>query len=154
MIIWSFIELNAGLICASVPTLKPFCMRYIPFLIHGGFCSQTKLSKNRYSLGHEKPKRHSSNPYSDSYEMPSREELPQDSPMDEEARLWSMIGEKNTALESVDTKQDSDSVDSVSDKLPIQQPEPALIGFTTRRTQNVGGIQVTKETIITYGPID
>ncbi|KAJ4211050.1 hypothetical protein NW759_012806 [Fusarium solani] len=153
-LIWSFIEVNAGLICASVPALKPFCMRYIPFLIHSRLRSQEKSSKNRYS--HSQEKRKSRHPYSNSYELPSREEFGNGSnpSQDEEARLWTMMGEKNNALESVDTKQDSDSMETLTEQLPEPpaKPEPALVGFTTKRSQNIGGIQVTKETVITYGP--
>ncbi|KAF4979255.1 hypothetical protein FZEAL_4500 [Fusarium zealandicum] len=152
-LIWSFIEVNAGLICASVPALKPFCMRYIPFLIHSRLRHQEKSSKNRYSHSQEK-RRQSRNPYSNPYEMPSRDDFSPGNVQDEETRLWTVLGEKNAALESVDTKQDNDSLDSLADKMPPApvKPEPALIGFTTKRSQNVGGIQVTKETVITYGP--
>ncbi|WYZ45334.1 hypothetical protein EsH8_VIII_000650 [Colletotrichum jinshuiense] len=31
--IWCFLEVNAGIVCASVPALKPFFMRYLPSLI-------------------------------------------------------------------------------------------------------------------------
>ncbi|KAM5351078.1 hypothetical protein ACJ41O_003801 [Fusarium nematophilum] len=151
--IWSFIEVNSGLICASVPALKPFCMRYIPFLLHSRLRSQEKNSKTRFS--HSQEKRKSRHPYSESYELGSRGgESAEGNIQDEERRLWSVIGEKKTALESVDTKQDTDSLESLNDKLPAApaKPEPALVGFTTKRSQNVGGIQITKETVITYGP--
>lgn len=154
-LIWSFIEVNAGLICASVPALKPFCMRYIPFLIHARLRSQEKSSKNRCTHSQERRKSH--HPYSNSYELPSREEFGDggnNPSQDEEARLWTMMGDKNNAFESVDMKQDSDSMETLTGRLPEPpaKPEPALVGFTTKRSQNIGGIQVTKETVITYGP--
>ncbi|KAK8133014.1 hypothetical protein PG999_001187 [Apiospora kogelbergensis] len=31
--VWSFIEVNAGIICATVPALKPFFARYVPKLL-------------------------------------------------------------------------------------------------------------------------
>ncbi|KAK7914066.1 hypothetical protein PG985_011769 [Apiospora marii] len=31
--VWSFIEINAGIICATVPALKPFFVRYLPKLL-------------------------------------------------------------------------------------------------------------------------
>ncbi|KAF4472573.1 integral membrane PTH11 [Fusarium albosuccineum] len=153
-LIWSFIEINAGFICASVPALKPFCMRYIPFLIHSRLRSQEKPSKSRFSISQDK-RRQSRNPYSGSYELPSREEFGgAGNPQDDEARLWTVAGDKNAALDSVDTKQDTDSLESLADKAPAPPavPEPALVGFTTKRSANIGGIQVTKETVITYGP--
>ncbi|KAM0540619.1 hypothetical protein ACHAPJ_013563 [Fusarium lateritium] len=152
-LILSFIEVNGGLVCVSVPALKPFCMRYIPFLISSRLRSHAKNSNNRYSHGQEKRKSHT--PYSDSYEMPSREGFNEGSPQDDEAHLWPNMADKGAVTESVDTRQDTDSFESL-DKIPPvpTKPEPALVGFTTKRSQSIGGIQVTRETVITYGPTD
>lgn len=142
-IIWSYIECNAGIICASVPALKPLCVRYIPFLIHSRpHSSQGKSSGNAYN---EKQKKRNTM-YSQSYELPSRDELYRGPRNDEEAQLWDQ--KKTDITESVDTKQDSDSLDSF-DKIPAKPPP---VCFSSKRVQDVGGIHITKETYITIGP--
>ncbi|KAK7724880.1 hypothetical protein SLS57_004151 [Botryosphaeria dothidea] len=37
--VWSFIEINVGIICASIPPLKPFFSRYAPILLGGRYGS-------------------------------------------------------------------------------------------------------------------
>lgn len=141
--VWSYIEANAAIVCASVPALKPLCMRYIPFLIHSRpHSSQGKGSGFAYN---EKPKKRSTM-YSQSYELPSRDEL-YNNPRanDEEAQLWAFKKDVATT-ESVDTKQDSDSLDSFDQKPPAK-PEPVC--FSSKRVQDIGGIHITKETYIT-----
>ncbi|CAM1505082.1 Fc.00g107190.m01.CDS01 [Cosmosporella sp. VM-42] len=140
-IVWSFIEVNGGLFCASVPALKPLCVRYIPFLLHSPHHSVAEKTP-----GYNEKRKSGRKPYSQSYELPSRDEMAEGGRNDDEAQLWST--RKN---ESVDTKQDSDSLDSISDKFPIPaRPAPIQMGFSTKRVQNVGGIQITKETHVSY----
>ncbi|KAF5021270.1 hypothetical protein F66182_6668 [Fusarium sp. NRRL 66182] len=138
----SFLEVSGGLVCASVPALKPFCMRYVSFLVHP-----------RIRTG-EKRKSHVTG--SNSYEMPSRRDRDEEYLQDEETRLWTKLGDKGAALESFDTRQDTESLESITDKTSPEpaQPEPVLVGFTTKRCQSVGGIKITRETVITYGPTD
>ncbi|KAH7170080.1 hypothetical protein EDB81DRAFT_152127 [Dactylonectria macrodidyma] len=152
-IIWTFIEVNAGVICASVPALKPFCMRYIPFLISSRLRQGSdKPASKRQSHSAEK-KRRSRGIYSNSYELPSRDEVSESTLQDDEARLWSMNNLDKSELKAKQTIQEMDSFDTVADIITLPpKPEPAVVGFTTRRTENVGGIQITKETNISYGP--
>lgn len=157
--IWSFIEINAGVICASVPALKPFCMRYIPFIISARLrngADKGSASKGR-SHGDDKKRRNTRNPYANSYEMPSRDEVSESTLQDDEARLWSMKGNKNNGdkaeLKSVDAVQEMDSFDTVAENIEMPpKPDPAVVGFTTRREKTVGGIHIVSETKITYGP--
>ncbi|KPM35334.1 hypothetical protein AK830_g11230 [Neonectria ditissima] len=148
-IIWTYIEVNAGVICASVPALKPFCMRYIPFIVSSRLRpSQEKSSSKRQPHGTEK-KRRSRNIYSQSYEMPSRDEISESTLQDDEARLWSMqVGDKVK-----DAGPEMESFDTLAEAIELPpKPSPAVVGFTTKRTEIVGGIQITKETKISYGP--
>ncbi|KAJ9425731.1 hypothetical protein QL093DRAFT_2250838 [Fusarium oxysporum] len=116
------------------PALKPFCVRYIPFIIHPRLRSQEKNSKKSNSHSQEKRKSHTLD--NDSYEMPDRRDF-----------------KHNAALES-DGAMDTESVDSSADQVPpvAAKPKPALASFSTKRSQSVNGIQVTRETVITYGP--
>ncbi|KAK2005661.1 integral membrane protein [Colletotrichum eremochloae] len=56
---WALVEVNAGVMCASVPALKPFFMRYLPMFItsHMG-CSKCKGSIDPNSRGYQ-----TTNPY-------------------------------------------------------------------------------------------
>ncbi|KAF5613795.1 integral membrane protein PTH11 [Fusarium subglutinans] len=152
-LILSFIEVNTSLVCVSVPALKPFCVRYIPFLIHPRLRSQEKNSKKSNSHSQEKRKSHTLD--NDSYEMPHRRDFGGENPQEDEARLCPMIPEHSPALES-DGPMDTESVDSSADQVPpvAAKPKPALASFSTKRSQSVNGIQVTRETVITYGPKD
>ncbi|KAH8738245.1 hypothetical protein BGZ61DRAFT_526235 [Ilyonectria robusta] len=150
-IIWTYIEVNAGVICASVPALKPFCMRYIPIIISARLrgASQDKSSSKKQSNGADK-KRRSRNIYS--YEMPSRDEVSETTLQDDEARLWSLRGAKNNGKPR-EIIQEMESFDTLADNVTLPpKPEPAVVGFGTKRTENVNGIQITKETYISYGP--
>ncbi|KAM5515256.1 integral membrane protein [Fusarium oxysporum f. sp. phaseoli] len=150
-LILSFIEVNTSLVCVSVPALKPFCVRYIPFIIHPRLRSQEKNSKKSNSHSQEKRKSHTLD--NDSYEMPDRRDFSGENPQEDEARLCPTIPEHNAALES-DGAMDTESVDSSADQVPpvAAKPKPALASFSTKRSQSVNGIQVTRETVITYGP--
>ncbi|KAF5718549.1 integral membrane protein PTH11 [Fusarium mundagurra] len=150
-IVLSFIEVNTSLVCVSVPALKPFFVRYIPFLIHPRFNSQEKNSKK--SNSHSQEKRKSHNLDNDSYEMPHRRDLSGENPQEDETRLCPTVTEHNAALES-DGAMDTESVNSSADQAPpvAAKPKPALASFSTKRSQSVNGIQITRETVITYGP--
>ncbi|KAF6830158.1 integral membrane protein [Colletotrichum musicola] len=41
---WACIEVNAGIICASVPALKPFFVRYLPMFIHSHLTGSARKS--------------------------------------------------------------------------------------------------------------
>ncbi|KAI5465423.1 hypothetical protein BGZ63DRAFT_399893 [Mariannaea sp. PMI_226] len=153
--IWSFIEINSGVICASVPALKPFCMRYVPILISSARFrnNQERNSSKSHSHGVEK-KRQSHHPYSnESFEMPSRDEVSECTLQDDEARLWSMKHNHKSELKSVDAVQEMESFDTVAENIELpSKPDPSVVGFTTRREKTVGGIHIVRETKITYGP--
>jgi hypothetical protein len=157
--VWSFIEVNAGIICASVPALKPLCMRYLPFLIVSHLRSSQERTDNRYGYKNSAPDKQSKNRhvYSQSYELPSRDDLPSDSrhPNDDEARLWSTKGSraKSKEIGIANLKQDSDSLDSIPDQYPGRIGPAAAVtsdGFGAQERGNPGGIKVTKETTVSY----
>ena len=85
--------------------------------------------------------------------MPHRREFGGENPQEDETRLCPTIPEHNAALES-DGAMDTESVNSSADQVPpvSAKPKPALASFSTKRSQSVNGIQVTRETVITYGP--
>ncbi|KAJ4004096.1 hypothetical protein NW752_010826 [Fusarium irregulare] len=143
-LILSFIEVNLSIVVVSIPALKPFFKRYIPFLIHSGMRSSPKASKN--SSHREKNK---SNPTGsdESYELTNRKTSGH---MDDETRLCYRDPEQGLPI---DEESRPESIDSAGDRLPslTQKPEPAVVSFSTKHSSSVGGIEVSRETVITYG---
>ncbi|KAF6805543.1 integral membrane protein [Colletotrichum sojae] len=74
---WSFLEANAGIVCASVPGLKPFFVRYLPSFISSritGSASHNTAKKSLpYSTVIENNKRRR-NMQSESYELQSQDD--------------------------------------------------------------------------------
>ncbi|KAM0224840.1 hypothetical protein ACHAQD_001635 [Fusarium lateritium] len=156
----SFIEVNTSLVCVSAPALKPFCMRYVPFIVQSRLRSRAKSSRNTVSgnpISQSQEKRKSHTLVNESYELSERREVFDDrNPQDDEARLWPVSTGPNGVRNSISAEQDSDSIESFAERaLPMPtSPEPAQVGFSTMRSQSTRGISVTKETIVTYGTKD
>ncbi|CAJ0553323.1 Ff.00g118350.m01.CDS01 [Fusarium sp. VM40] len=159
-LVLSFIEVNTSLVCVSAPALKPFCMRYVPFIVQSRLRSRAKSSKNTASgnaISQSQEKRKGQTPANESYELAERSETFDDrNPQDDEARLWPVSPLPNGVRNSINAEQDADSIESLPDRgLPMPtSPDPAQIGFSTMRSQSMKGISVTKETIVTYGTKD
>ncbi|KAL4726449.1 hypothetical protein ACLX1H_007131 [Fusarium chlamydosporum] len=145
-IVLSFIEVNLSIVVISIPALKPFFKRYIPFLIHSRIRSSDKSSKN----SDQEKKPGNENLSNDSYEMSRRKASGN---QDEETRLWNRDPERGLNVDSDDSRQETESLDSLADRLPslTQKPEAAVISFTTKRSHSVNGIDVSRETVVTYG---
>lgn len=41
---WACIEVNAGIVCASIPALKPFFVRYLPMFVHSHLTGSARKS--------------------------------------------------------------------------------------------------------------
>ncbi|PTD10395.1 hypothetical protein FCULG_00008864 [Fusarium culmorum] len=145
-VVLSFIEVNLSIVVICIPALKPFFKRYIPFLIQSKIRSQDKSPKNssNQEKGSDCPN------VIDSYELSHRKS---DGPQDEKARLWYRDPEQGVAVDSDGFRQDTESFDSVADRCPslTQKPEPAVVSFSTKRSHSFNGIDVSRETVVTYG---
>ena len=106
---WSFIEVNAGIVCASLAALKPLFARYIPFLVVSRLRSSPDHrhtpGKEANCSGAEGRSRAGFNTARNAscfqaYELPSRDGLPiqrpgpaakndDDDDDDDESQLWS-----------------------------------------------------------------
>lgn len=94
--IWGFVEINAGLICASVPGLKPFFVRYLPFIITSHLSSTRGARSGEAGSGGfesfsnplKKDKRNRSKMANQSYELSSNDYLPGAQDGGDEAKLW------------------------------------------------------------------
>ncbi|KAK1856048.1 integral membrane protein [Colletotrichum chrysophilum] len=90
---WSFVEANAGTVCASVPGLKPFFMRYLPSFISSritGSSNRTGIKSLPYNTVIENNKKRR-NMQSESYELQSQEDISEggSGKVDDETKLWS-----------------------------------------------------------------
>ncbi|KND86203.1 hypothetical protein TOPH_09170, partial [Tolypocladium ophioglossoides CBS 100239] len=165
--IWSFVEINASLICASAAALKPLFMRYVPFLLGPRLRSSPdhrrsagKASRDTGSDAGNNAGSDSGALYGEAYELPSRDELPIQRPGadDEEAQLWSR---RNLYLGRAASSQNSarkHSLDSLGlgDLYPgARAPVSAVsaTGYALHASESTEGIKVTKETFVSYGKI-
>ncbi|KAL6925274.1 hypothetical protein FSST1_002548 [Fusarium sambucinum] len=146
-IILSFLEVNLSIFIISIPALKPFFKRYIPFLIQSKIRSQDKSPKNS---SNNQEKGSGCQNAVDSYELSHRKS---DGPQDEETRLWYRDPEQGVSVDSDGFRQDAESIESAADRCRslTQKPEPAVVSFSTKRTHSVNGIDVSRETVVTYG---
>ncbi|KAF2640115.1 hypothetical protein P280DRAFT_452571 [Massarina eburnea CBS 473.64] len=97
---WCFAEVNAAIICASAPALRPFFMKYVPSLLKSRFGSSHQHNgyvENSNDLGSRaletiSQKRSRKVSIMDAYELNSRDYIEEgrtkDGHVDDEARLW------------------------------------------------------------------
>lgn len=90
---WSFLEANAGIVCAAVPGLKPFFLRYLPSFISSritGSSNRTGKKSLPYNTVIENNKKRR-NMQSESYELHSQDDISEggSGKVDDETKLWS-----------------------------------------------------------------
>lgn len=167
--VWGSIEANAGIVCASVPALKPFFMKYFPFLIASRLRSGDVSHPSDFNAYSTTAERNRKRRLDKSYELSSRDHnapnnsFPADPDGDDEARLWpqNSTGKAGLPGEAVTTVHESNSLDSVSPPNESSStpwtPGGPHVDITASgrpvRGPSAGGrgdIHVTKETRITY----
>ncbi|PNY18832.1 Uncharacterized protein TCAP_07485 [Tolypocladium capitatum] len=173
-LVWSYVDVNVSIVCASLAALKPLLMRYVPSVVD----SRLRSSQDRHRRSTGKAGSFSGNGgggadkltgsdagalYSQAYELPSRDELPIQRPGadEDEARLWSrrhlFAGKAVSSRNSVRKQRDRDgSLDSLvlGDLYPgARAPVSAVSagGFGLHPSQSTEGIKVTKETVVSFG---
>ncbi|KAF4875331.1 hypothetical protein CGCSCA1_v005613 [Colletotrichum siamense] len=90
---WSFLEANAGIVCAAVPGLKPFFVRYLPSFISSRITGSTERTGKKslpYNTVIENNKKRR-NMQSESYELQSQDDISEggSGKVDDETKLWS-----------------------------------------------------------------
>jgi hypothetical protein len=92
---WCFIEVNAGILCASIPALRSFFARYLPGVFSSRFGSHDRSTNKQPRsngtfdvIAEDNKIKHLGK--KDAYELSSRDESWEDMPAkpDDEARLW------------------------------------------------------------------
>ncbi|KAF4941717.1 Satratoxin biosynthesis SC1 cluster protein 4 [Colletotrichum fructicola] len=149
--IWGYRELNAGMICASVPALKPFFMRYLPSFITSrlgsskrGGSSLNKSSKSRLNTvvaqNMERRRRQD-----ESYELSSTDGK-RDGVEDDETKLWSGQVDDNSNS-SVDTLGEMTGPRR-GDRTVVVSAESSAPGGCG---EGSNGIMVRRETTVQHG---
>lgn len=91
---WCFAEVNAGIVCACAPALKPFFARYIPSLLTSRFHSNDRDSDETKSNELAPPGSSIRYHIKDAYELQLRDDVSVETAMtkhsgvDDETRLW------------------------------------------------------------------
>ncbi|KAF4807117.1 Satratoxin biosynthesis SC1 cluster protein 4 [Colletotrichum siamense] len=167
--IWGYLELNAGMICASVPALKPFFMRYLPSFItsrlgssNRGGSSLNKSSKSRLNTvvaqNMERRRRQD-----ESYELSSTDGK-RDGVEDDETKLWSgyqknvkaaLGGHARETSRQVDDNSNS-SVDTLGEMTgPRRGDRTVVVSAESSAPGGCGegsnGIMVRRETTVQHG---
>lgn len=167
--IWGYLELNAGMICASVPALKPFFMRYLPSFITSrlgsskrGGSSLNKSSKSRLNTvvaqNMERRRRQD-----ESYELSSTDGK-RDGVEDDETKLWSgyqknvkaaLGGHARETSRQVDDNSNS-SVDTLGEMTgPRRGDRTVVVSAESSAPGGCGegsnGIMVRRETTVQHG---
>ncbi|KXH64122.1 integral membrane protein [Colletotrichum salicis] len=166
---WSFLKANAGIVCASVPGLKPFFVRYLPSFISSRITGSNDKSGKKslpYSTVIENNRKRR-NLQSESYELQSHDDLPEGSSgkagsSDDEAKLWSgrryrkdIVSERETIIESEPKhhKRMCGGISHTANVVGSGGIEPAsLAGRNDGRCtpSTAARIQVTHETKVSY----
>ncbi|KAK2758167.1 integral membrane protein [Colletotrichum kahawae] len=159
---WSFLEANAGIVCAAVPGLKPFFMRYLPSFISSritGSSNRTGKKSLPYNTVIENNKKRR-NMQSESYELQSQDDISEggSGKVDDETKLWSGRVLRKDATNHRETIIQSGSVSGGRRSTHIDGSKLFNEGGkdTKSSTANLSvafdgrGIKVTHETKVSY----
>ncbi|KAI8228212.1 Satratoxin biosynthesis SC1 cluster protein 4 [Colletotrichum sp. SAR 10_99] len=164
---WASVEVNAGIICASVPALKPFFMRYLPMFVHSHITGSSKKSNANYqnyqtSMPYSttvENNRKRRNVQSEAYELHSHDdlslsshEMPKAGSDEDVTKLWSGSAFRNdrtsqllTTIESKTMDMDANSIDSAGEIMPAEGSSTGQGPQGPRRMASFHGITVTTE---------
>ncbi|KAK1706144.1 integral membrane protein [Colletotrichum lupini] len=170
---WASIEVNAGIVCASVPALKPFFVRYLPMFVTSHVAARGSKTKktmpdyqkyqrsNPYSTTIEANKKRR-NVQSEAYELRWRDDLslssndmPKNGSREDVARLWSgnaFRKQSRSRCENTIESNPRDPDDSASILVDQIQPvgEHDSKEDPPQRVASMSGIRVTTETRVEY----
>ncbi|KXH62424.1 integral membrane protein [Colletotrichum salicis] len=170
---WASFEVNAGVVCASVPALKPFFVRYLPMFVISHITARGSKSKktnpnyqnyqnsNPYSTTIEANKRRR-NVQSEAYELRSRDDLslssndmPKNGSREDVVKLWSgnafrkdSKSHRETIIES-NPRDPNDSGSTIIDEIqPVAENNSR--GDPPQRVASMSEIMVITETRVEY----
>ena len=153
--IFSYLEVNTGIICASVPALKPFFLRFWPSIVtshmtrRGRATSGSKYAPRSYGMGTvTEQNRQRRRLQLGSYVLSSRDDGRRSN--DEEAKLWSR---KDGDMRSANRTNATDSVnlEMLEDISAAKGFNQTTVAVQPPRAVQGGIIQVEHETVIDYG---
>ncbi|KAK1852891.1 integral membrane protein [Colletotrichum chrysophilum] len=164
---WASVEVNAGIICASVPALKPFFMRYLPMFVHSHITGSSKKSNANYqnyqtSMPYSttvENNRKRRNVQSEAYVLHSHDdlslsshEMPKAGSDEDVTKLWSGSAFRNdrtsqllTTIESKTMDMDANSIDSAGEIMSAEGSSTRQGSQGPTRMASFHGITVTTE---------
>ncbi|RYO80613.1 hypothetical protein DL764_009874 [Monosporascus ibericus] len=159
--ILSYLETNTGIICASVPALRPFFLRFLPTLVVSNLNSSDRNTPKRqpqrsYGLTSVvEQNRQRRMMQQNSYELSSIDENPKQPSEDDEAKLWSPSckeGAGKVSAKHKDNYPENNSLETLEDLTPTRAEGVNEITITSgpSRPAQGGDIQVHHETAINY----
>jgi hypothetical protein len=164
---WCFAEVNAAILCACAPALKPFFARYLPGLLSSHFRSHNRDDEPSKNTDPKAPATIGSHTYGQSrsdkdvYEMQWRDDLSEDTSMtkrggnDDEARLWKgntsdkLLSARNRSADRTKTVDEPSMETYVRSGASSPAPDAAPPGNISRYDTS-NRIHVTSETSVTY----
>jgi hypothetical protein len=151
---WCYAEVNAAIVCASAPAMKPFFARYIPGLLSSKFGSDECSNNNKQmpTLETISQKKSRKSVVEDAYELHSRddvsEEMKAGREQDDETRLWrgspKELGFSSAKIVGVPVVRTVGGESEGVDRRLARRTSDA-------RVDAPGRIHVTSETKISYG---
>lgn len=152
--IWGFLEINTGVVCAALPALKPLFTRYLPRLLNSRQQSSHALSDNKpFSKSLERERRRPGNgPRVTSTSTHGYKKHNESGSDDDEVHLWSTQG--SHAGHSGKSNADELSMESLQvshygNKNRLRtHVSAAKDSMETPRPLREDGITVTRETKI------
>nr|XP_036576938.1 uncharacterized protein CTRU02_13042 [Colletotrichum truncatum]KAF6783792.1 integral membrane protein [Colletotrichum truncatum] len=172
---WACAEVHAGIICASIPALKPLFVRYLPMFFHSNSTGSARRSNHIYrnyqtslpystTVENNKKRR---NVQSEAYELRSHDdlslssnEITKNTSNEDVAKLWSgntfrqdQTGHRMTVIESKSKGASSYNFESFVEAQPATESGMSSRLKLPERVASIrgsGGITVTTETKVVY----
>lgn len=160
---WGFIEINAGILCACIPALRPLFKRYLPFILSSkgnNYSKSCQAIDNNFLSTSMKNNRRRRASLGEAFEMQGHTDGRKDDG-DEEAILWGMTdtthtNDKDTAGPTLRTETSKERIGSdghadLEDAYyACQQTTKTIIEPGQLHSEQHNGINVRRETKIIF----
>ncbi|KAK7754951.1 hypothetical protein SLS62_003035 [Diatrype stigma] len=161
--IFSYLEVNAGIVCASVPALKPFFLRFLPSMVtsprttRDRNTAQKSFGQKSFGLttaAEQNRQRRMMQQRTQSYELSSVDNGRHfdKGPEDEEAKLWSPVPSDNGIKGTTKSKDtESISINTLEDSNVPMGVNETIVSSPAEPSHPLRGvIHVRQETVVQF----